>query len=320
MVLVDFRLFTFITVVEKKSFSLAARELNLTQPAVTAQVHNLERYYGVRLLNRYSRTIELTPAGEILYRYGKKILELYEQTQAEIRGVGGVLRGRLAIGATLTVGEYVLPYIIGLFKSQFEEVEVSMYLGNKEEICRLLLEGKCDAVIIAGDYHNKSIISESFLNDKLTIVVSPQHPWAGQEILTLEEFCRGRFICREKGASTRRVIEEALKEVGVNQGSLNVIMEISSQEAIKRLVEANFGVAILSEWVVKKELQLGTLVRVRVEGLNIMRNVNFVYPRYHIGPLVREFLKFCKRNREIVLRLMDGTGWSEEGHIERYRA
>lgn len=308
MVLND-QLLTFITVVEKKSFSQAARELHLTQPAVTTQIQNLEKYYGVRLLHRDYKFVELTPAGRVLYEYAKQILALYEQAQAEMRKLGGLIRGRLNVGATYTIAEFILPHLVGLFKKEFPEIKITLYMGNKEEVCRYLAEGRCDVVLVAGDCQNRHIAGEKFLTDSLVLVVPPHHPWVKQGVVFPSELYQEGFILREPGSSCRELWERALKKVGLDPSHLKVVMELNSHEAIKRCVELNFGVAVLSEWVVVKEVNLGLLAKVYVEGLSLVRNINLVYPKGKLSPLTQEFLKFCRRNKEELLKRLEQP-WS----------
>jgi len=310
----DGQLLTFITVVEKKSFSQAARELHLTQPAVTTQIQNLEKYYGVRLLHRDYKFVELTPAGRILYEYAKQILALYEQAQAEMRKLGGLIHGRLNIGATYTIAEFILPHLVGLFKKEFPETKITLYMGNKEEVCRYLAESRCDIVLAAGDCQNRHITCEKLLTDTLVLVVPPNHPWAERGTIFPSELYQERFILREPGSSCRQLWEKSLKEVGLDPTRLKVIMELNSHEAIKRCVELNFGVAVLSEWVIIKEVNLGLLTKVYVEGLSLERNINLVYPKGKIPPLTQEFLRFCRRNKEELLKKLEQLGSPGKWH------
>ncbi|MCG0277910.1 MAG: LysR family transcriptional regulator [Thermanaeromonas sp.] len=294
----DDQLLTFVTVVEKKSFSLAARELHVTQPAVTSQIRNLEKYYGVKLLNRDTKFVEVTPAGKVLYDYAKQIITLYQQAQLTLKELGGILRGRLCIGATYTIAEIILPHLIGLFKTDFPDVDVVISVGNREEVYRCLLEGKCDLILVAGDCENRNITCEKWLIDNLVLIVNPEHPWAKRGCISLTELFEERFIMREAGSSLRQYWEKALKDAGLDPDKLNVFIEFSSHTAIKKWVELNFGVSVLSEWVVAQEVKFGLLAKVEIKGLSLSRNINLVYPRYGAHPLTKEFLKFCRRNKD----------------------
>lgn len=301
---VDSQLLTFVTVVEKKSFSLAARELHLTQPAVTAQIHNMEKHYGVKLFNRDNKYVRLTPAGQKLYEYARQIIDLYNHAYADIKELGGIIHGRLSVGATYTIAEYILPQIIGFFKTEYPEVEIAICLGNREEIFRALNEERCDIILVAGDCHSKKVICENWLTDTLVLVVNSDHPWAERGRIAPDELFEERFILREVGSSSRQLWENALREKGFEPAKLNVFLELNNHEAIKKWVELNFGVSVLSEWVIIKEVELKTLAKVNIEGLSLCRNINLIYPKHRLHPVAEKFLRFCRVNKSRFLSML----------------
>lgn len=284
--------------VEKKSFSHAAQELHLTQPAVTTQIRNLEKYYGIKLLQRDNKSVVPTPAGRKLYLYAQQIIALYNRAQAELETLGGILRGHLRIGATYTIAEYILPQVVGFFKNEFPQAEIAIFLGNRDEVYRSILENESDMAIVAGDCQNRNLVCDHWLTDNLVIIVNSDHPWAERGSITPAEVYEERFILREVGSSSRQLWENALKEAGFDPEKLSVFLELNSHEAIKKWVELNFGVAVLSEWVVAREVRLKTLAKVSVQGLCLKRNINLIYNRALRHPLAEQFLQFCRSNKK----------------------
>ncbi|MDN5343923.1 MAG: hypothetical protein PWQ18_34 [Clostridia bacterium] len=283
---------------EKKSFSHAAQELHLTQPAVTTQIRNLEKYYGIKLLQRDNKTVVPTPAGIKLYHYAQQIIALYHQARAELETLGGILRGHLRIGATYTIAEYILPQVVGFFKNELPQAEIAIFLGNRDEVCRSILEDESDIAIIAGDCQNRNFVCDHWLTDNLVIIVNSDHPWAERGSITPAEVYEERFILREVGSSSRQLWESALREAGFDPEKLDVFLELNSHEAIKKWVELNFGVAVLSEWVVAREVRLKTLAKVNIQGLCLNRNINLIHPRDLRHPLAEQFLRFCRTNKK----------------------
>ncbi|CEP67020.1 Transcription regulator HTH, LysR [Moorella glycerini] len=289
----DPRLKTFVTVATLKSFSRAARILFLSQPTVSLQIQSLEEQYGLPLLNREGKEITLTQAGELLYQYASEIIGLSLEAETEIIKLTGRLKGKLVIGATMTIGEYVLPKIVGSFKQQYPEVEILMEVGNTERIVRLVNQGRFDLGIIEGPIKNYHLVKEKFMEDELVLIVPRGHPWTELEAVHFEELCNARLILREPGSGTRQVLVEALLSRGIKLSQLNVYMELGSTEAIKAAVEVNLGVSILSKMAIVKELRLGSLQTVAIKNLRIMRTFDFIYQENYLTGLAKEFIEFC---------------------------
>ena len=188
----------FLTVVEKKSFSKAAKALFLTQPAVSFQIQMLEEYYGTRLFDRVSRNIILTEAGHLLLKYANEMNRLQSELEREMQDLTSNIKGKLRIGASTTIGEYIAPYILGAFKNMYPDVELSLEVANSEDIEASIHDTTLDIGLIEGPLIGKDLESIPFLTDHLQLITSTNHPWANLDTISVFELDKFPFISREK--------------------------------------------------------------------------------------------------------------------------
>ncbi|GAB4261366.1 selenium metabolism-associated LysR family transcriptional regulator [Thermincola ferriacetica] len=283
----------FKTVAEKKSFSKASEALHISQPAISQQINALEEYLGVKLLNRTTRKVTLTEEGKILYQYAIQICKLFDDAERALSEFTGVVKGTLTIGASLTIGEYLLPNIIGAFKVEYPQVQIILDVFNTKHIVRRLLEQNIDVGLVEGPVNNDDLSVEPIMEDELCVIVSQKHSLAGRNSVSLEELACFPFVLREKGSGTREVMEEALRSAGWDPKEMLINLELGSTEAVKAAVEANLGISILSKRTVQKELQLNSLKLLAIDGLKIIRKFYVVYnPKRHRTPAVEHFLNF----------------------------
>jgi DNA-binding transcriptional LysR family regulator len=290
----DRRLQVFHAVAKHLSFTRAAETLCMTQPAVTFQIKQLEEQLSIRLFDRAQGRISLTPAGVVALAYAERILGLSEELDKRLKEMGGQAAGPLVLGASMTIGEYVLPQLIGKFKARFPAVVPTLFVGNSEAVQERVAERSLDLGFIEGDSHLASLLTEVCCEDELQVVCAPSHPFAREPFLRPEALTQHPYINREAGSGTREVIDHCLQKAGVAPESLNVVVELGSPEAIKGLAATGLGFAIMSRAIVVKELQLGQLVQVPLQP-RLIRNFSVVYPkeRFH-SRLVAAFLAFAK--------------------------
>ncbi|WP_051276534.1 selenium metabolism-associated LysR family transcriptional regulator [Desulfovirgula thermocuniculi] len=293
------QLHIFKVVADKKSFSKAAQVLFISQPAISMQIKSLEEHFGTRLFERNTHQVNLTEAGRILYNYVEKILTLIDEAEQEISILTGCVRGTLSIGASFTLGEYVIPQVIGRFKTQYPLVKVFLQVTNTEQIAKRVLKGTLDLGLIEShidNQDNQDLVVKPFLQDELIVILPIDHPLAGRKSISLDELVALPLVLREKGSGTRKVAEERLKEAGVELSALNVVMELGSTEAVKKAVEAGFGASIISTWAVQKELKLHTLKPVKIKDISLLRNFYIIFRenRAHV-PVVKEFISFIQQ-------------------------
>jgi DNA-binding transcriptional LysR family regulator len=265
------QLHIFYTVAERGSFSAAAQALHMTQPAVTMQVQALEERFGTKLLNRTTKKLELTEAGQRLLPQARKAVELMRDTDVIMAKFIEELKGRLLFAASLTIGEYVLPRLLGSFLRRFTEVWVNMKVMNTTEIIDAIAHQGLDFGIIEAPCEVAGFDAEPVMNDELMLVTPTDHPFAFRDEVTLAEVIREPMVLREKGSGTRQIMEEELLRHGVSEAELHVVSEFGSTGAVKSAVEAGLGLSILSVWTIKHEIALGLLKPVRISGVSFSR-------------------------------------------------
>jgi DNA-binding transcriptional LysR family regulator len=265
------------------SFRKAAEVLHLSQPAVSQHIHALEEEAAVQLFDRargegHGSQISLTEAGRVLLGYANTAAETMVEARRALAALNHEVVGELRLGASTTVAQYVLPRILGAFLRQYPQVKLSLVSGNTERIVEVVAEKKVALGIIEGPAMRRDVKTERMVKDEMVLIVSPNHALALRKgtMITPAELAKLPLLLRERGSGSRRVVERALKKVGVPLRSLSVAMELDSTEAIISGVEAELGVGFVSRWAVGKVLRLGTVRVVAVEGLEIVRDFSFV--------------------------------------------
>jgi DNA-binding transcriptional LysR family regulator len=290
----NFRLVVFRTVAEQLSFRKAAEELYLTQPAVSLQIKALEEEIGVQLFDRTGAQIALTEAGKVLLGYSQHANALFIQAEQEIAALSGGHAGQLALGASTTIAQYVLPRLLGEYCKENPRVHPTLISGNTEQIVEAVEKQKIELGFIEGPARSREVKSEPFLEDELVLIASTAHEWAERASISVSDLCSAPLLMRERGSGTRRVIEMALERQGIKRNSMRIVMELDSTEAIKSAVEAGLGVGFVSRCAIAKDLRLGTNFKiVAIEGLRIKREFLITYIK---GPepqgLAHQFRRF----------------------------
>jgi LysR family transcriptional regulator, transcriptional activator of the cysJI operon len=273
----NFRLKVFRVVASHLNFSRAAEELFLTQPAVTQQIKALEDEYGVPLFDRSGGRITLTASGQALLPYALKLKEISEDAYTAVANASGKHGGRLALGASQTIGQYVLPNLVAGFLRENPRVSVTATSGNTDEILEALAARKIQLALIEGPALRKDIHIEPFMEDLMVLVVPASHEWADHDV-DLDALKGAPLLMREFGSGSRRVVEKALARAGFNKKDLKTSMELDSTEGLLSAVEAGLGVTFVSRWAVRNQLLLGTLKLARVRGLTLSRMFSIAYP------------------------------------------
>ena len=292
-----FSLKTFHTLANERSFSNTARILCLTQPAVSHQIHIMEDYLKTRLFDRVKGDVSLTPAGEILFKYAQEILELYHQAEKEISELTESMQGRLVIGASTTIGQYLLPVILGKFKDCHPNIDVFLTNANTRDISAQLLNNLIDLGLVEGPVEHKDIIVEKFMEDELVVIAPARHHWQDESEIDIDDVRQETIILREQGSGTRKAIEDSLSIAGIKLTDLNIKMELGSSESIKAAVEAGLGISIISQWTVLKEKKLGSLKILHLKGIKLNRNFAVILKNNRFKTKTMEqFLDFLKRS------------------------
>lgn len=288
----DRRLQVFYTVAKQLSFTKASELLFMTQPAVTFQVKQLEEHFNTRLFERNHSKISLTPAGELALQYAERILNLSTEMETRLSEMTGQVSGTLLLGASTTIADYLLPRILGEFKTLYPKVHAKLMVANSENIVAKVAEHALDVGLIEGSSHHPQLHFEVCCNDELVMICPPEHPLAGESAITPEQLVGQPYITREAGSGTREVVDEYLRNAGLATDDLNIVMELGSPEAIKGAVEAGMGIAVMSLATVTKELKSDDLVAVPLQP-RLIRPLSLVYaPGKFRSRLLQTFLDF----------------------------
>ena len=290
----NFRLVVFRTVAKQRSFRKAAEELYLTQPAVSLQIKALEEDLGVQLFDRSGAHASLTAAGTVMLEHARRVHQLMMQAEHEIGALSGDHGGRLTLGASTTIAQYVLPRLLGEFCAENPRVFPTLLSGNTEHIVHAVREKRIALGFIEGPPRIREVHTEPFLRDEILLIAPAAHEWTERRSVACTELTTAALLMRERGSGTRRITEMALALHHIQRRALHIAMELDSTEAIKSAVEAGLGVGFVSRWAIAKDLRLGRSFKiVEVKGLRIHRDFLLVTAK---GPqpdgLAQEFRRF----------------------------
>lgn len=274
----DRRLQVFHAVAKCGSFTRAAESLFMSQPAVTFQIKQLEEQLNCSLFERHHFNNSLTPNGEVVFHYVEKILALTEEMENRIAELTGRMGGVLRIGACSTLGDYVLPKVLGEFNEQYPQVQLHLVVGNSECIQARIAEGALDIALVGSVKINKSVQAERVGIDELKIVCSPDYPLAAEREVEASALLEYEYISREPGSGTRDAIEHYFSEVGVSHGQLKILMELGSFQALKQVAIGGLGFAIMPDVVVRDEVAKSLLVAIPLKP-PLMRHVTLIMPK-----------------------------------------
>jgi len=290
----------FHAVAQAGGITRGAERLHVSQPAVSKQIKELEDALGIRLLERLPRGSRLTDGGKLLAQYVQRMAVVEEETARAIEEFRGLKRGRLAVGASTTIGAYLLPQVFGVFHRQHPDIELQLEIANTETIQNQLIEGSIEIGLTEGLMEAEHLDSEVFHEDELVAIAPRGHPLLKQKQVTARELCREPFILREAGSGTRAVVERALGKRGM---TVKPVLSLASPEAIKRAVIAGVGIAIVSRLAIGCELQMGSLAVIPVKDLVIRRPLHLQkLQSKNPSPAVSQFLKLLHAHKDMNIR------------------
>ncbi len=279
----------FTTVARHLSFTRAARELHLTQPAVSQQIKLLEAEAGMPLFEQIGRKVRLAPAGAELLRYAHQTIELLREAGESLAAMRGLKRGVLQLGAVSTA-KYFAPSLLSAFTPAYPEVTIKFAVGNREEVIKHLAGNEIDLAIMGRPPRELDTVAEAFARHPLVIIAPASHPLAGKRRIPLRQLASEQFLIREEGSGTRASMEHVFRERRI---PFRVSMEVSSNETIKQAVMAGMGISFLSAHTVGLELAAGKLAILDVAGLPIMRDWYVIHLREkRLSPIAAAFRAF----------------------------
>jgi DNA-binding transcriptional LysR family regulator len=284
----------FCAVVEKKSFSQAAEQLGVTQPAVSLQVRALEQRLGQSLLDRSGRRVEPTEAGRRLYRSAQRMLALEEQLLDEVGADDGRLTGTLAIGASTGPGAHLVPLLLCDFQREHPDLHVALSIWDTQTVIDRVVDRQLELGVVGALRRHRSLEFEPLVRDEIVLAVPPDHDAAGGTI-SLDELKEETLIVMQEGAGVRQVVEEELRRAGLRLRGVEPKLELGLQESVKSAVAAGYGVAFISRTAIEGELAAGRLAAAQVEGVEPARQIYIVRARGRSATRAAEaFLSFAK--------------------------
>ena len=289
------QLAAFCAVVDRRSFSQAAEQLGVTQPAVSLQIRSLEKRLGQRLLDRSGRRVEPTEAGQRLYRNAQRLLAVEEQLLEEVAGNGdGELTGRLEIGCSTGPGATVLPLLLCHFQDANPGVAISLSVNDTQHVIDSVARRELELGVVGAATRHRGVTFEPFFEDEVVLAVPPDHRFAGKTV-GLDDLRAEKLILMQEGAGVRQMIEDELRSAGLRLRDLEVRLELGLQESVKAAVAAGHGVTFISRSSMEPELASGSLAAARVKGLDPTREISLVRATGRTPSRVADaFVKFAR--------------------------
>lgn len=292
----DFRLKVFYTVAQRLSFTKAAAELFITQPAVTKHIKELEHQLNVQLFKRNGNNITLTTAGKVLLQYTEKIFQTYADLETELAQLSNIEAGTLHIGASTTVAQTILPRLLALFKQTYPAITFTFTQGNTDYITQLVLAEKVDIAIVEGAAHYPQIAYAPFAKDEIVLVTRASNQLSKKAEISPRQLTSIPLVLREAGSGTLDVIFNALSAVQINPKDLQVEIQLESSIAIKEYLLYSETATFLSIQSVVSELKYNELTVIDIKGLQIFRTFEFIQLQGKYTKLTELFKRFCLSN------------------------
>jgi DNA-binding transcriptional LysR family regulator len=289
----DYRDHVFLAVAENLSFSRAAAELFISQPAVTKHIKELESKLNIALFHRKGNKIHLTEAGKLAYNYLQKIEQQYHELEFELGRLNDTFKGVLRIGSSSSISQYLIPSVLGAFHKKYPKIELFLYNGNSYDMEMKLLQDQIDLALVENMASQRDIQYVNFYDDEILVVAGSNSIYAKNKAISMADFQQIPVVLREKGSGTLDVIQGVLNKLGIRIEDLNVVMHLGSTEAIKNFITEFDGLALVSEKSVEKELLIRTITTVEVKKLKIHRKFRMASrqgPLSFTAKLFKDFL------------------------------
>jgi DNA-binding transcriptional LysR family regulator len=292
----DFRLKVFYTVAQRLSFTKAASELFITQPAVTKHIKELEQQLNQQLFKRNGNNIALTTAGKVLEKYAEKIFQTYTDLENELAQLNDLEAGTLHIGASTTVAQTILPKLLALFKKTYPKVTFNFIQANTDQISQMVLAEKIDIAIVEGAAHSAQLAYTDFAKDEIVLVTAANNKLSKKAEISPKQLPAIPLVLREAGSGTLDVIFNALAGVQINPKDLNIEIQLESSIAIKQYLLYSETATFLSIQSVISELKYNELSIIDIKGLEIFRTFQFIQLHGKHSKLIELFKRFCLAN------------------------
>ena len=271
-------------IASEKNFTQASKILFISQPSISKQVKILENQLGILLINREKNKISLTEAGQVFLQYSERILALCEESCRALNDLKNGDRGNLIIGASQTIGTYLLPRILAMFAQAYPQIDLKVQVDSSRMIAKNVVDREVDIAIIGGDIPielKKNLKVEKFVEDEFALIIPMSHPFAieKKKLINKDDLYHLNFITLNSNSTIRKFIDDILIQNNIETKQFNIIMQLNSIEAIKTAVSLGLGVAFVSSSAIEKEIKLKTIDIVKIDNINITRTLSIITNR-----------------------------------------
>ena len=281
----------FITVSDLGSMTAAAKALFIAQPTVSQAISELESHYGVKLFDRLAKRLYITDSGRRLLNYARHITALVTDMEHEM--INPDKSGVLKVGASLTVGTYLLPKLVNQFAQKYPQWQVNAVTKNTQDIERLILQNAVDFAIVEGAVHTPEIVTSAFMDDHLVLVCGKTHPLYHAKAVAPDDLSKLRFIVREQGSGTRELFENMMAAHEINW---RLAWECNGSDVLKSAAMNGIGIAVISRRLVENELKTGDLHSIRINGIHLSRKFSLVYHKNkYLTDTMKAFMDLCRQ-------------------------
>lgn len=297
----NFRLHVFYAVATHLNFTKAAEELFITQPAVTKNIKELESEYNISLFDRTKGRISLTEAGNMLLKHCEKTFELEKELRYNFSTINDTFAGQLKIGASTTIGQYILPEILANFKNKYNDVQISLFNDNTHKIESATANKEIEVGIVEGKSTNTQLKYIPFIKDEIVAVAHPSQPVAQLDEITIEQLKTIPIALREVGSGSLDVIADRLRKHKISLNDLNVSINLGSTESIKSYLYKSNCIGLISIHAVSREIANGEFKIIEIQGLEINRTFHFIHLHGHLSGFSKLFIDFATTNHNLKL-------------------
>lgn len=280
----------FVTVCETGSTTAAGEKLHIAQPSISLAISELEDYYGIKLFDRIAKRLYITEAGKKFLQYATHIVGLFEEMEREIKNFDAT--GIIRIGASITIGNHLLPGYITRFKKIHPQMDVKVIIDNSEKIQQYILSNQIDIGLIEGIVYSPYIAEHKFRDDELVMVCGNAHPFANQKNVEISKLQNESFILRESGSAGREIFDSTMTSLGIK---ILPAWESTSTQAIIRAVQANLGISVLPYLLVKDSLNRKEISQFHIDGIRFQRSFSVIYHQNKfLTESAKDFIALCK--------------------------
>ena len=268
-------------VASEKSFTKAAEILFISQPSLSKQIKLLENRLGILLINRKNNKISLTEAGNLFLQYAERVLALCEESCRALNDLKNGERGNLTVGASQTIGTYLMPRVLALFAQHYPQINLKVHVDSTRIISKRVVDRDIDIAVVGGDVPEelkKHLEIENFVEDELSLIIPKSHPFAikKHKLINRDDLYNLNFITLNTNSTIRRFIDNILKQNNIETKQFKIIMQLNSIEAIKTAVSLGLGAAFVSSSAIEKEIELETIEIIKIENIKITRTLSII--------------------------------------------